>query len=148
MPGSEHAVAVPLPALLRAAQATYARAVRDALAAGGFEDVPRNGSYVLSGVARTGAPLGEVVARLGVSKQAAGQLVDTLVARAYLERTLDPDDRRRLRVHLTERGEAAAAAIRAAVDRVDAALVGRVGAELVAQTRATLAALVEADDDA
>ena len=58
-----------------------------------------------------------------------GQLVDTLVARRYLNRSVDPDDRRRLTITLTERGLAAATVIRSAVDEVDAGLIGRVGAE-------------------
>jgi len=55
---------------------------------------------------------------------------------------IDPDDRRRLRVLLTARGEATASVIRDAVERVDAALVERVGAEYLAHTRATLTALI------
>jgi DNA-binding MarR family transcriptional regulator len=100
---------------------------------------------VIGATGRTGAPLGQIIKGLGVSKQAAGQLVDTLVIRGYLDRSVDPDDRRRLRITLTERGLAAAAAVvRSAVDHVDADLVDRVGPEYVAHARATLAALTEA----
>ncbi len=130
-----------VPALLRAARRAYASAVGGALAEAGYDDVPRDGSFVMSALARTGAPLGDIIGWLGVSKQAAGQLVDTLVTRGYLGRAVDPDDRRRLMVSLTERGEAAAAVIRSAVESLDAALEARVGAEYVAHTRATLAAL-------
>jgi DNA-binding MarR family transcriptional regulator len=83
-----------------------------------------------------------------VSKQAAGQLVDSLVTRGYLDRAPDPEDRRRLTITLTERGQAAAEVIRSAVQQVDAGLVRRVGPEYVAHTRATLAALAEAGNDA
>ena len=138
---------VAMPALLRAARRTYAAAVRSALAAAGCDDMPRNGSFVVGAIARTGAPLGEIVVWLGASKQAAGQLVDTLVTRGYLDRTVDPDDRRRLTIALTERGQAAAAVVRAAVDGVDAELVARVGAEEVARARATLGALIDLGDD-
>jgi DNA-binding MarR family transcriptional regulator len=131
------------PALLRAARTAYGSAIRTALAEVGCDDVPRNGSYVIGAIARTGAPLGQIIRELGVSKQAAGQLVDTLVARGYLDRSIDPADRRRLTITLTERGQAAAEVIRAAVDQVDAGLVGRVGPEYVAHARATLAALIE-----
>jgi DNA-binding MarR family transcriptional regulator len=131
------------PALLRAARTAYGSAIRTALAEVGCDDVPRNGSYVIGAIARTGAPLGQIIRELGVSKQAAGQLVDTLVARGYLDRSVDPADRRRLTITLTERGQAAAEVIRAAVDQVDAGLVGRVGPEYVAHARATLAALIE-----
>lgn len=134
-----------MPALMRAARRTYGTNIRRALAQAGFDDVPRNGLFVIGAIARMGAPLSEIIEQLGVSKQAAGQLVDTLVLRGYLERSIDPDDRRRLRITLTERGQAAGTIIRATVDEVDAALVARVGAEDLARTRATLAALVTAD---
>ena len=64
----------------------------------------------------------DVVASLGLSKQAASQLIDTLVLREYLERRNDPVDRRRMEVRLTERGRTAAIAIRTAIDAVEAAL--------------------------
>ena len=135
------------PALLRAARRTYGSAVREALADAGCDDVPRNGSYVLAATARTGVPLSRIIQELGVSKQAAGQLVDTLVARGYLDRAPDPDDRRRLTITLTPRGHAAAEVIRSAVGQVDADLARRVGPEYVAHARATLAALIEAGHD-
>ena len=137
-----------LPALLRGARRAYAAATQRALAEAGFDDMPRDGSYVVSGIARTGAPLGDIITALAVSKQAAGQLVDTLVVRGYLARAIDPDDRRRLTVSLTARGQAAALAIRSAVEHVDAALVARVGPEFVLHTRATLAALMQAGAEA
>ncbi len=135
------------PALLRSARRTYGSAVRVALADAGCDDLPRNGSYVLAAIARTGAPLSRIIQELGVSKQAAGQLVDTLVTRGYLDRAPDPGDRRRLTITLTPRGLAAAEVIRAAVGQVDADLARRVGPEHVAHARATLAALIEAGYD-
>jgi DNA-binding MarR family transcriptional regulator len=132
----------PLPALLRAARRAYGIAIRTALEDAGYDDVPRNGIYVIGAIAQGGVPLKEIIAQLGASKQAAGQLVDALVIRGYLSRSVDPEDRRRLRVALTERGQDAAEAIRAAVERVDARLEARVGSERVTQTRATLAALI------
>ena len=134
---------VVIPALLRAARTTYGSAIRKALAEAGCGDVPRDGIYVLGAVARRGSPLSEIITELGVSKQTAGQLVDTLVVRGYLDRAPDPDDRRRLTLTLTERGRIAAGASRSAIVGVGAELVARVGAESVALTRATLGALVE-----
>jgi DNA-binding MarR family transcriptional regulator len=133
---------VSMPALLRAARGVYGSAIRRALDQVGCDDVPANGVYVIGAIARTGAPLSDITDRLGVSKQAAGQLVDTLVARGYLDRSVDPEDRRRLRVSLTVRGREAAAVIRSAVEKLDGALAACVGAEYVAHTRRTLAALV------
>ena len=148
MPGEQDWFAdVSFPALLRAARRAYGTVVIEALAEAGCDDMPRNGSYLIGAIARTGAPLSQIIDALGVSKQAAGQLVDTLVTRGYLTRAADPDDRRRLTITLTDRGLAAAEVIRTAVERVDASVLGRVGPEYVAHTRATLAALIEARHD-
>jgi DNA-binding MarR family transcriptional regulator len=133
---------VALPALLRAARRTYGAALRAAQAEAGFGDIPRNGSYLLGAISRTGSPLGAVIREMGMTKQAAGQLVDTLVVRGYLDRSTDLEDRRRMTVALTERGRLAASAGAAVAARVEAELVARVGADHVAHTRATLAALV------
>ena len=78
-----------------------------------------------------------------MSKQAGGQLVDSLVVRGYLERSPDPEDRRRMTVALTDRGRVAADAARQAVEAIDAELIARVGAEPVAHARAALGALIE-----
>jgi DNA-binding MarR family transcriptional regulator len=131
------------PALLRHARDVYRLAIREAFVEAGYDDMPRDGAYVVGGVAHTGAPLGELIRHLGVSKQAGGQLVDTLVARGYLDRSVDTKDRRRLTITLTERGQGAAAVVRSTVERVDARLVQRVGAEAFANTLATLASLIE-----
>lgn len=116
---------VGIPALLRAARGAYAHAVRGRLAAGGFEDLPRNGPFVLGGMANHGGSVGDLVRQLGVSKQATGQLIDVLVLRGYLERQPDPEDRRRMSITLTERGRAAADAVRAGVEQIDGELESR-----------------------
>ena len=144
---------VVLPALLRHARTTYGQAMRQALDEAGYDDIPKNGLYVLGGLALGAGeiPLGQLVKELRVSKQSAGQLVDALVLRGYLERTADPADRRKLTVTLTERGRAAAAVQAAAREKIDAALLARAGEADVRSTRRTLAALIELghhqDDD-
>jgi DNA-binding MarR family transcriptional regulator len=134
-----------LPALLRWARHAYGDAMRQALAEAGCDDIPSNGMYVIGGLAMGAGdvPLSVLVKELKVSKQAAGQLVDTLVLRGYLMRETDEADRRRFTVGLTERGRHAAAVQRAAREKIDAALVKQVGADSVAQARKVLAALVE-----
>jgi DNA-binding MarR family transcriptional regulator len=75
-----------------------------------------------------------------LSKQAASQLIDTLVLRDYLERRTDPGDRRRMGVRLTDRGRIAAMAIRAATDAIDAAVAQLISADELHGLRAGLAA--------
>jgi DNA-binding MarR family transcriptional regulator len=86
------------------------------------------------------SPQANVVASLGLSKQAASQLVDTLVLREYLERRVDPDDRRRMGVRLTDRGRVAAIAIRTAIDTVEAKVAQLITADELHGLRAGLAA--------
>ena len=134
---------VVIPALLRHARSTYGHAMRQALSEAGFGDIPKNGLYIMGGLAlgAGNAPLGVLVKELGVSKQAAGQLVGTLVLRGYLESMVDPADRRKLTVTLTSRGREAASAQAAARERIDAARIARVGLDDLRRTRRTLAAL-------
>ena len=138
-----------LPALLRHARAVYGAAMRQALAEAGYDDIPKNGLYVIGGLAlgAGGVPLSQLIRELGVSKQSAGQLVDTLVLRGYLAREVDSEDRRRLTITLTERGEAAASVQAAARARIDAALAAVVDAQDLRRTRRTLAALIEIGRD-
>lgn len=138
-------VAIPLPALLRHARTAYGSAMRSALEEAGYDDIPKNGLYVIGGLALGAGdvPLAALIRDLRLSKQAAGQLVETLVTRGYLARAVDGQDRRRLVVTLTDRGRAAAATQAAARERVDAALLAKVGAHCIEQTRVALAALTE-----
>jgi DNA-binding MarR family transcriptional regulator len=131
---------VVLPALLRAARGAYGHAIRSRLATAGFDDLPRNGPFVLGGMAGNGAA-GDLIRQLGVSKQAASQLIDTLVVRGYLERQIHPEDRRRMTLALTERGLAAAASVREGVESVDAELASLISPGELAGLRAGLEAL-------
>ncbi len=133
---------VSLPPILRAARNVYAAAIRLMLAEAGCEDMPRNGIYVLGSVANAGAPLSQIIAELDISKQAAGQLVDTLVLRGYLTREEDAEDRRRVALALTPRGAAIAAAAGAVVRGIEEKLLEIVGPEHLAHTRETLFALI------
>jgi DNA-binding MarR family transcriptional regulator len=142
--------------LLVRARGGYGNTISAQLAAAGFDDLPRNGPFVLgglgtSGVAgvsaetpalpRPGVPAVELIRSLGVTRQAASQLIDTLVLRGYLSREINPDDRRRMNIVLTERGRTAAAAIRAGIDQVEAELAEALSPDEIAGLRAGLAAL-------
>ncbi|MBV8064281.1 MAG: MarR family transcriptional regulator [Actinobacteria bacterium] len=132
---------VVIPALLRAARGAYGVAIGKRLAAASFDDLPRNGPFILGGMGNHGVAAGDLVRQLGVSKQAAGQLIDTLVLRGYLERQTNPDDRRRVTIALTDRGRAAATEVRAGVEEVDRELAARLTAEQLDGLRMGLVAL-------
>src|SRR5258707_1026359 len=119
---------VVIPALLRAARGAYGNSIRERLEGAGLDDLPRNGAFVLGGMGNHGVSASDLIRQLGVSKQSASQLVDTLVVRAYLERRVNVDDRRRMDLYLTDRGRAAAAAVEEGVRSVDEALSGMLSA--------------------
>lgn len=133
-----------MPAMLLSALATYGGAMRAALAKAGYDDIPKNGLYVIGGLALAGDhPLGRLIEQLRLSKQAAGQLVDTLVERGYLQRDVDAEDRRRLTVALSARGRAAAKVQAAARARIDERLTAKVGEKDVQSARRALTALIQ-----
>jgi DNA-binding MarR family transcriptional regulator len=136
---------VPVPELLREARDVYRDAIRRALAGAGCDDIPRNAVLVLAGLDHAApesafSPQADVVESLGLSKQMASQLIDTLVLREYLERRNDPVDRRRMEVRLTARGRSAAMAIHVATDGIDATIGQLVTADELHGLRASLAA--------
>ncbi len=99
---------VPVQQLMREARDVYRDAARQALEAAGCDDIPRTAVFVLADLDHSAPESAfraqtDVVASLGLSKQTASQLIDTLVLREYLERRVDPGDRRRMGVRLTGR---------------------------------------------
>jgi DNA-binding MarR family transcriptional regulator len=134
---------VSLAALIRAARSTNALAVRAALSASGVDDIPRDGVFAIAAIAHSEVSAADLGRRLGVSKQAVSQLLDTLVVRKYVERDTHAADRRRIKLKLTKRGQHVATLARTAADRVEERLVDVVGRTYVEHTRSTLTALIE-----
>lgn len=135
--------AVGVPGLLRAARGAYGKAVRTAFTDAGFDDIPRSGAFVLARTFDNTSPLGTLTRELGISKQAVSQLIDTMVMRGYLERTVDTEDRRRMLIKLTPRGEEAARVAWQAANAVDRELASRLSPEGVTALRTGLIALAE-----
>ena len=141
---------VVFPALLRHARTTYGKAMRNALDQAGYDDIPANGLYIIGGLALGNGdiPLRQLVRELGITKQGAGQLVDALVMRGYLSRTVDEKDRRQLIVALTDRGRGAADIQAKARERIDDELVERVGETDLLAARRVLGTLIDMRKDA
>jgi DNA-binding MarR family transcriptional regulator len=85
-----------------------ARAIIDdahaALAEQGHPDTRPAHAYVMQLVASGTATVTDLAARLGVTSQAVGQMVDEMATRGYLVRTVDPADRRRRQLVLGPAG--------------------------------------------
>jgi DNA-binding MarR family transcriptional regulator len=134
------------PALLRAARGSYGHAIRRHLVDAGCDDLPRNGPFLVGGMVNQGGDPRSLLLQLRVTRQAQSQLVDALVLRGYVTREPDPDDRRRITLQVTERGQRAAAAGAAGVREVDAELARRITPEQIAGLRAGLVALCDIRD--
>ncbi|MDR6978742.1 DNA-binding MarR family transcriptional regulator [Streptomyces sp. 3330] len=119
----QNSEALALSAALLAAAGELTRRINDGVVARGFEGRPAYG-FAFTRLAPGGATVTELGAHLGVTKQAASQLVEELVRKGYVERRPHPEDARARLIVLTERGwectraaeEAAAEAVRAWVD--------------------------------
>ncbi|NEA66532.1 MarR family transcriptional regulator [Streptomyces sp. SID12488] len=85
----------------------------------GFEDLRPAHGFVFVRISRGGATTAALAEHLGVTKQAAAQLVEELVGKGYVERRPHPHDARARLLELTEAGWAATrAADQAARDAV------------------------------
>jgi DNA-binding MarR family transcriptional regulator len=113
------------------------------LHAHGYDDLDMPHLTVFLHPGPQGARPSELAARLGTSKQALNYLLGELERRGYLERRVDPHDRRSKRIVLTERGEEAGWVMRAAVDDIEREWESRLGPERFADLRGLLRELAE-----
>ncbi|MFC5672501.1 MarR family winged helix-turn-helix transcriptional regulator [Streptomyces incanus] len=116
--------AMALSAALLAAAGGLTQRIHEGVVARGFEGLRPAHGFAFARLAPDGATVTDLAAHLGMTKQAASQLVDELVRKGYVERRPHPADARARLVVLTESGwactraaeEAAAEAVRAWVD--------------------------------
>lgn len=99
----ENSEAIALAAALLAAAGDLTKRINDGVVARGFEARPAFG-FAFARLAPDGATATDLAAHLGVTKQAASQLVDELVRKGYAERHPHPGDARARLVVLTELG--------------------------------------------
>ena len=111
--------------------------------AAGFADIRPVHGFVFALVSTGPTTAAQLADHLGVSKQAAAQLVAHLEERGYLARHPDPDDRRALRLVLTAKGHACTQAAQAAASAVVSAWRVRLRPVDVRGFDATLATLAE-----
>jgi DNA-binding MarR family transcriptional regulator len=117
------------------------------LAAAGFDDIGTSFGYVFRLLAEAPCNLSGLALQLGMSSPGALKVVDDMVAKGYVSRSADADDRRIKRLELTERGRAALARARSFHDRYEQALVQQVGERQVLATRKLLEAMVASHAD-
>ncbi|MBH0118141.1 winged helix-turn-helix transcriptional regulator [Rhodococcus sp. CX] len=127
-----------LPVLVLRAASQLVDAIQEGVAARGFTDVRPSHGFAFARISSGDATASDLAEHLGVTKQAAGQLVDQLVDRGYVTREADPTDARARLLRLTDRGwactRAADDAAREVVeqwrDRLDPATYAALGTAL------------------
>lgn len=130
-------------ALLRVPLDAVQHAMIQRLHERGFDDIEPAHLAVLRYPGPHGARPSDLAAELRISKQALNYLLGQLERRGYLERHPDAGDRRSKRIALTDRGIAAAEAIREAVREVEKLWSKQLGAQRFAQLRELLVDLNE-----
>jgi DNA-binding MarR family transcriptional regulator len=83
----------------------------------GFRDVTPLHGFAFARIAEGNATTADLASHLAISKQAAAQLTQRLVAAGYVERRPHPSDHRARLLELTERGHACTWAARDAAER-------------------------------
>jgi DNA-binding MarR family transcriptional regulator len=107
--------------------------------------VPVSEAHALSELAREdGITQRELAERLRLEKSTVSRLVGNLEARGWVERERHPGDGRALLLHLTERGESAAAEIDAARRRKFAVLLERIPVDAREDVLRALGVMTEA----
>ena len=95
------------------------RALVDGISAGvrarGFADVRPAHGFAFSRLSAGGATITQLAEHLDVTRQAAAQLVDELLAKGYVQRQPHPEDARARLITLTDKGWAAVRAAEAAI---------------------------------
>jgi len=121
------------------------RAVVDGVSAGvrarGFTDLRPAHGFAFTRLSRGGATITQLAEHLDVTRQAAAQLADELVAKGYIERREHPDDARARLLVLTEKGWACTRAADAAIADTVAAWAAVIGEDRLRALAGDLAML-------
>lgn len=134
----QNSEAMALSAALLAVAGDLTQRIHDGVVARGFTDLRPAHGFAFARLAPDGATVTDLAAHLGVTKQAASQLVDEIVRKGYAERRPHPADARARLVVLTGRGRECTRAAEAAAAEVVGAWVERLGEGEVAALRERL----------
>jgi DNA-binding MarR family transcriptional regulator len=138
---------LPTSALLRTAyNALAARVYASVVSGTEFDDHrPSHGNVMEQLELEDGLRLTDIAARAGITAQSAGELVDDLESKGYLERRPDPFDRRAKRIYLTERGRKSTRIGKRAQADVENSLAELLGEQRYRLLRGTLEDIIAAE---
>src|SRR4051794_2264339 len=129
---------IPLAGLFDIAHEAFFRDFRAELEQTEFADLRPTHGCVFRFVRGPGMRPTVLAEMAGMTKQSVGEIVDDLVARGYVKRIPDPEDKRAKLICLTERGERAQATGLALFAKVEQQWAERYGAKRMAQLRELL----------
>ena len=115
--------------------------IQDGLAQRGFDDVRPAHGFAFARLSESPATTAQLAAHLGITKQAASQVVQHLEALGYLKRVPDPADGRARLLVLTARGHACTVAARQAATETVASWERELGPGRHEQLRSALGAI-------
>jgi DNA-binding MarR family transcriptional regulator len=116
--------------------------IQEGLARRGFDDVRPAHGFAFARISEGDATTSDVAEHLGITKQAAGQLVEYLVDHGYVIRQPDERDARARLLLLTEQGRACTAAAEAAAAETVEGWRSQLGPPAFAQLQATLITII------
>lgn len=141
-PQQDRAENLALATLLLSAAAALVDGIHAAVTAAGFDDLRPTHGFAFARISRGDATVGDVAEHLGVTKQAASQLVDELARKGYVTRHPHPGDARARLLALTPRGWACTRAADQAMAAVTREWAAVLGTRRAAALRADLARVV------
>ena len=124
--------------LLLLADQEFVRELREHVAAQGFDDQGRSDGFVFRTLSAGPTTISGLAERLEITKQGAGQIVDDMERRGYVERRPDPSDARAKLLHLTAHAEAALSTARKFHQAYERRLRKRFGDEAIDTLRDVL----------
>ncbi len=138
MSSSEVDVAVAVAVKVLAAASEVIDGIQVGMATRGFPELRPAHGFAFARIEQGDASVLDIAEHLGVSKQAASQLVEQLVTGGYVERRRDEKDARRWLLDLTDRGQAGARAAHESAAEVVGEWQATLGADGVHTLHATL----------
>jgi DNA-binding MarR family transcriptional regulator len=124
--------------LLRLVYQHYSQEMETALRAAGFDDIRPSAANVFPFLSPEGATVSELAELAHVRKQTMAQAVDQLEQTGYVERRLNPRDRRSQLVFLTDRGQSVRPVTHRAAERVEERWAQLIGGPELAALRGSL----------
>lgn len=140
----ENADLLALPLMMFSAAATLVDAINAGVVARGFAGLRPAHGFTFVRIAAEGASIAEIGDYLGITKQAASQLVEELLRRGYVASGPHPRDARAKLITLTEQGRAVTRAADEASIEAGRDWVEVLGAERVGELVADLARVARA----